>query len=116
MTSPAKIRTDRRDALRSTGPRSHIGRVIAFRNARRHGLTRPVLDEPSLAPELTERTQRRNANDFKQAAFRAVTALSAEQSRSRHDRHFWQNKPDRHPSSGGASRRRIGASPRATAN
>ena len=44
MTSPAKIRANRRNALRSTGPRSAAGKAIAAANSRRHGLTVPVLD------------------------------------------------------------------------
>jgi hypothetical protein len=47
MTSAANIRANRRNALRSTGPRSSAGKTIAARNSRRHGLTSPVLDEPS---------------------------------------------------------------------
>jgi len=54
MTSAAKIRANRRNALRSTGPRSLAGKAIAARNSRRHGLTVPVLDEPSLAREAVE--------------------------------------------------------------
>jgi hypothetical protein len=49
MTSPAKIRANRRNARRSTGPRSRAGKAIAARNAHRHGLTLPVLADPSLA-------------------------------------------------------------------
>jgi hypothetical protein len=52
MTSPAKIRANRRNTLRSTGPRSIAGKAIAARNSRRHGLTLPVLDEPSLSREV----------------------------------------------------------------
>jgi hypothetical protein len=52
MTSPAKIRAHRRNPLRSTGPRSSGGRAIAARNARRHGLTVPVLDEPWMSEEV----------------------------------------------------------------
>jgi hypothetical protein len=52
MTSPAKIRANRRNARRSTGPRSHAGKAIAARNSRRHGLTLPVLDEPSASREV----------------------------------------------------------------
>jgi hypothetical protein len=52
MTSAAKIRANRRNALRSTGPRSFAGMTIAARNSRRHGLTLPVLDDPSLSTEV----------------------------------------------------------------
>ena len=42
MTSPAKIAANRRNARRSTGPRSAAGKARARRNAFRHGLTTPV--------------------------------------------------------------------------
>jgi len=58
MTSPAKIRANRRNALRSTGPKSPAGKAVAARNARRHGLTVPVLDEPSLVPEVVALARR----------------------------------------------------------
>jgi hypothetical protein len=52
MTSLAKIRANRRNALRSTGPRSRRGKQIAARNSLRHGLTLPMLCDPALAPEV----------------------------------------------------------------
>jgi len=42
MTSPAKIAANRRNARRSTGPRSAAGKARACRNAFRHGLTTPA--------------------------------------------------------------------------
>ena len=42
MTSPAKIAANRRNARRSTGPRSAAGKGRARRNAFRHGLTTPA--------------------------------------------------------------------------
>jgi hypothetical protein len=42
MTSPAKIAANRRNALRSTGPRSAAGKARARRNAFRHGLATPA--------------------------------------------------------------------------
>ena len=38
MTSPAKVATNRENALRSTGPRSAEGKEISRRNALKHGL------------------------------------------------------------------------------
>lgn len=58
MTTPAKIRANRRNALRSTGPRSPAGKAVAARNSRRHGLTVPVLVEPSLAGEVVALARR----------------------------------------------------------
>ena len=42
MTSPAKIAANRRNARRSTGPRSTAGKARARRNAFRHGLATPA--------------------------------------------------------------------------
>ena len=42
MTSPAKIAANRRNAQRSTGPRSAAGKARARRNAFRHGLSTPA--------------------------------------------------------------------------
>ena len=58
MTSAAKIRAKRRNALRSTGPRSRTGKAIAARNSRRHCLTLPVLAEPSLSREIVALARR----------------------------------------------------------
>jgi hypothetical protein len=76
MTSPAKIRANRRNALRSTGPRSCAGKAIAARNARRHGLTLPVLDEPSLAPEVVALARRIEISETGDAADAAGHALA----------------------------------------
>ncbi len=54
MTSPAKIRANRRNAQRSTGPRTRDGKAIVARNALRHGLTLGVWDMPSLVPEVVQ--------------------------------------------------------------
>src|SRR5262245_36645845 len=42
MTSPAKIAANRRNARRSTGPRSAAGKARARRNALKHGLATPA--------------------------------------------------------------------------
>ena len=39
MTSAAKIEANRRNALKSTGPRSRLGKIRSARNAEKHGLT-----------------------------------------------------------------------------
>ena len=39
MTNLLQIEANRRNALRSTGPRTEAGRAIASRNALKHGLT-----------------------------------------------------------------------------
>src|SRR5262249_20515953 len=39
-------------ALASTGPRTSAGKAISARNARRHGLNLPALQDPALAEEI----------------------------------------------------------------
>ena len=52
MTSEAKRRANRANARASTGPKTGIGKRHTARNARRHGLSLPVLEDPALAPEV----------------------------------------------------------------
>jgi hypothetical protein len=54
MTSPAKARANRRNAQKSTGPKSAAGKVKVARNALRHGLSLPVLGDPALSPEVAD--------------------------------------------------------------
>jgi hypothetical protein len=51
MTSLKQIEANRRNALRSTGPRSEEGKQRASRNALRHGLTAETVLEPLEDPE-----------------------------------------------------------------
>lgn len=53
MTSLRKIRANRANAKRSTGPKSAQGRLRSARNARRHGLNIPVFADPTLADDIT---------------------------------------------------------------
>jgi hypothetical protein len=48
MTSPAKAEANRRNAQRSTGPRSAAGKARTARNAYQHGLSLPISDDQSL--------------------------------------------------------------------
>jgi hypothetical protein len=52
MSSPAKARANRRNAARSTGPKSAAGKATVARNARRHGLSLPVLADPGVPREV----------------------------------------------------------------
>src|SRR5262245_25963602 len=53
MTSPAKAEANRRNAQRSTGPRSAAGKARVARNAYQHGLSLSISDQQSVR-ELAE--------------------------------------------------------------
>jgi hypothetical protein len=52
VISEGKINANRANARASTGPRTAQGRAHSARNARRHGLSLPVLADPSLSEEV----------------------------------------------------------------
>ncbi|HEY1363980.1 MAG TPA: hypothetical protein VGF60_17200 [Xanthobacteraceae bacterium] len=56
MTSAARIAANRRNALRSSGPRSTAGKARSAQNSRRHGLTAAVAD-PDWSQEVSDFAQ-----------------------------------------------------------
>jgi hypothetical protein len=52
MTSEAKIAANRRNAQRSTGPRTALAKARVRRNALRHGLAALVVGDPTVATEV----------------------------------------------------------------
>jgi hypothetical protein len=52
MTSLPRLRANRANSRRSTGPKTEAGRAKSAQNARRHGLRVPVLSDPALAPDV----------------------------------------------------------------
>ena len=52
MKLTARVRANRANARRSTGPKTLAGKSAASRNALRHGLAIPVTVDPSLADEV----------------------------------------------------------------
>jgi hypothetical protein len=52
MTSQAKIAANRRNAQRSTGPRTALAKARVRRNALRHGLAAIVVDDTAVATEV----------------------------------------------------------------
>jgi len=63
MTSLAKLRANRRNAAKGTGPKTAAGKARAARNARRHGFNLPVLADPGFSGEIDDlaRTIERSA-------------------------------------------------------
>jgi hypothetical protein len=54
MTSARQIAANRANAQLSTGPRTEQGKARASRNARRHGLSVPVLADTGLANQVED--------------------------------------------------------------
>ena len=53
MTSERQIAANRRNAQRSTGPRSRAGKARVSRNALKHGLAATLMDNPALVEEVS---------------------------------------------------------------
>lgn len=52
MTSKRKIAANRKNAKKSTGPRSEAGRATSRHNARRHGLATGIGSDPALRDDI----------------------------------------------------------------
>lgn len=65
MTSKAKIEANRRNALKSTGPRSKFGKSRSSRNALKHGLTAKT--DPQETSEIFQEILDRPDEDFMQS-------------------------------------------------
>ena len=52
MTSGRKIAANRKNAKKSTGPRSAAGRATSRHNARRHGLATGIGSDPALRDDI----------------------------------------------------------------
>ena len=52
MTSARKIEANRRNAQRSTGPRTAAGKAKSAQNARRHGLNLPAMCDPAWSAQI----------------------------------------------------------------
>ena len=90
MTNSRLAAANRRNARRSTGPRTASGKLTAARNALRHGLRVPVSADPVVAKEIVELAERL-ANGSKDAQMRElavrVAAAQVDVQRVRHARH-----------------------------
>lgn len=52
MTTARKIKTNRKNAQTSTGPKTARGKAFAVQNAHRHGLSIPVISYPQLSEQV----------------------------------------------------------------
>lgn len=52
MSSPSRIAANRRNAVRSTGPRTAAGKIRASGNARKHGLSISIRYEPGISNKI----------------------------------------------------------------
>jgi hypothetical protein len=63
MISARKLRANRANSRRSTGPRTIAGRATAARNSRRHGPAIPIPSDPALSAEVDAMAQMIAGND-----------------------------------------------------
>ena len=63
MNSERKIEANRRNAQRSTGPRSASGKMRVRRNALRHGLAALVIKDPLIPAEVDQLATAISSND-----------------------------------------------------
>lgn len=63
MISARKLRANRANSRRSTGPKTSAGRATAARNSRRHGLAIPIPSDPALSAEVDAMAQMIAGND-----------------------------------------------------
>jgi hypothetical protein len=77
VTSPRKIAANRKNARRSTGPRTTPGKLLARGNALKHGLATAVRGDPTLVSEI-ERLADALAGNTRNPARRAIARAAAE--------------------------------------
>ena len=79
MASEGQIAANRRNARKSTGPRSGAGKKRASHNAHRHGLTSSIASTAAFAKQL-DKLVREIAGDTEDAITLERPALSRKQS------------------------------------
>jgi hypothetical protein len=107
MSSPARIAANRRNAQKSTGPRSVAGKVRSRRNAFRHGLAIPVtrdLCNAELVGSLAEQLLAHSATPAEQECALLAAEGQAEVLRARHAKVDLLERAARHCRSWGDDR------------
>src|SRR5262249_4325764 len=79
VTSAARQEANRANALASTGPRTSAGKAISARNARRHGLNLPALQDPALAEEIAALAREIAGPDASARRFELACRIAAAQ-------------------------------------
>jgi hypothetical protein len=77
MTSDRKIESNRKNAQKSTGPRSEAGQRRSRRNALRHGLSVAIGSDPSFSEDikqLADALARDSNRNFGELAYEAAEA------------------------------------------
>jgi hypothetical protein len=87
MTSARKIEANRRNAKASTGPRTTWGKARASQNARRHGLSLPILEDSVEAENLARELAGERASTEILVQARRVAAAQIDLVRIRQARH-----------------------------
>jgi hypothetical protein len=90
VTSERKISANRANARASTGPKTAEGRARSIRNARRHGLSLPVLSDPLSSQEVEELAREiagTSANAEIHELARRIAEAQIDLRRVRHARH-----------------------------
>jgi len=90
MTSLRKLQTNRNNARASTGPRTARGKTRAARNAKKHGLSVPIMADSSLAAEvkvLAQKIAGEGANDKLHQLATRIAEAQIELSRVRRARY-----------------------------
>jgi hypothetical protein len=77
MTTDRRQQANRRNAKRSTGPRTSAGKARSGQNARKHGLSLPVNAEPHLADLLQDLATSLEADTKPAHPVEEVRALAA---------------------------------------
>ncbi len=75
MASERQVKANRANCKTSTGPKSPAGKSRAARNARRHGLSVPIMSDPQLSADaevLAREIEGENASAEMQALSRII--------------------------------------------
>jgi predicted transcriptional regulator len=79
MASERQIAANRRNALRSTGPRSSASKQRVSRNAYRHGLSISVEVDPVLAEQVDQLARKIDGNSKDELKFQYARQVAAAQ-------------------------------------